>query len=193
MAMSFDERMTRTRQAEQLQEYRLNEVKHLFRDARGGYKTQSLFHEMNQTNDNPVFTTKEHDIIRDDGLYIFSLKRLYTSIEDPTEYSHAMSILGSWDHWQRLCNNAVIGRLLNEARVELEVKIRSKAIRAMISTAEYEGSKGTGAAKYIAEKGWEGSKRGRPSKEEVEGRLKQDMAVTDSIRSDAERLGIKLN
>ena len=72
---------------------------------------------------------------------------------------------------------------------ELEIKIRSEGIRALVHTATEEGAKGTTAARYLADKGWL-SKRGRPSKEELAGEKKERTRIMDEITEDAKRLGI---
>jgi len=154
----------------------------------GSWLTKALFWEERHPDYTPEFTTKSEDMVKDGVTYI-SMKKLYLDYEDPTEYSFAIDVLGSWDHWQFLCASYTIGKHIQKWRDELEIKIKSKAIKAMIKSATQEGSKGTTAAKYIAEKGWE-KKAGRPSKAEVERQKKIHAGITSEIDEDAERLGI---
>ena len=159
-----------------------------YTDSRGHYRTKSLFVEEIQPQQvaegwEPVFT------LRGQAGYI-DIRELYLESNDPTEYEFAIAAFGNWGHLQHLIKNCKWFRShLHGWREELEVKIRSAAIRALMETAIYEGGRGTTAAKYIAEKGWE-KKRGRPSKEEVEKQKKIEAALMDEIHEDAERLGL---
>ena len=77
---------------------------------------------------------------------------------------------------------------INKYREELEIKIRSGAIKALICTAAHEGSKGTAAAKYIADKGYDKRKAGAPSKAEKAREMKVHTKISDEVKEDFERL-----
>jgi hypothetical protein len=52
------------------------------------------------------------------------------------------------------------------------------------------------ALRLILQKEWEDkpkNTKGRPTKEEVEGQLKQDAEIQKQLEEDAERIGLKLN
>jgi hypothetical protein len=53
-----------------------------------------------------------------------------------------------------------------------------------------ESSAGATASKWLAEKGY-APKRGRPSKEEKAGYLKQEERINDAIEEDLKRVGLK--
>jgi len=161
------------------------------KDSIGRFLTHAMFFEtrIKASGYEPTFTLKEQDHTYEDIDYV-SMRRLYLEMEDPTEYEFAITTLGSWDHWQRLCNSAAIFEHISRWREELETKVRAKAIKAMISTATNDGAKGTTAAKWLATAGWKEGK-GRPSKAKVKGELKKAAQVVSLVSEDASRLGLK--
>ena len=158
-------------------------------DRSGRFRTKSLFFEQitvtaRESGYEPVFTLK-----RKEHKGLPSLKELYMSYEDPTEYDFAMGVFNSWDHWKHLCSVVWFQPFISAWREEVEVRMRSAAIKAINETAINEGAKGTAAAKYIAEKGWE-KRAGRPSKEEIKRQQRIHAGISSEINEDAERMGI---
>lgn len=137
--------------------------------------TQGLFLEIGYT-DFAVFTLKDDDCVYKGVMYP-SLKKLYLEMEDVGEYTFATTYLLGWQHWQRMCNNKQIVKHIDEWRYELELKLRSKAIKAVLDKTKTE--QGINAAKWIAEKGWDKGRVGRPSKqeEEREKRIQSELDV----------------
>ena len=156
-----------------------------FKDVMGRFRTLSLFYELNTTDLPSVFTLKE----REHKGYP-SLKQIFLSYTDPTEYTFAMEVFGSWTGWQKISESAEIKKHVDQWREELEIKIRAEAIKAIAETAVTEGAKGTAAARWIAEGNWKG-RRGRPSKAEVERERKIQAGIQDDISDDIERMGLK--
>ena len=160
-----------------------------FKNTQGQWLTKSLFVEWNMSHlvsSDPLFSIKSYDHEKD-GVEYPSLKKLYLSFSDPTEYEFAEKVLGGWEHWTRMLSSPEIAAMVEEWREELEVKLRSEAIGHLQALAR--GDKGMAAAKYLAERGWE-SKRGRPSKEEVERQKRVHAGISKTVSDDAERLGI---
>ena len=147
-----------------------------YKDDLGRYKTQGLFLEDKYDREMAVFTYDGEDKVYKGKTYI-SLKKLYLEHGDPKEYSFARKYLYDWKHWQRMCKNAVIGRHIDEWRKELELDLVSEGISAIISLALDKDS--YQAAKWMSEAGWTKEKVGRPSKEAVEGKVKE-MAEEDA-------------
>ena len=96
------------------------------------------------------------------------VKEMFLDARDPSEYEAAMRIVGDWDHWQQLRNHPYIKPHVDKWQKELEIKLRSEAIKRMVEHSKAPG--GTAAAKWLADKGYAGDvpkrKVGRPVKEE---------------------------
>lgn len=137
--------------------------------------TQGLFLEI-QYGELAVFTLKDDDYEYNGKLYP-SLKKLYLEMEDIGEYEFATTHLLGWAHWQRMCDNKQLRKHIDEWREELELKLRSRAIKAMKDKIASE--QGINAAKWIADKGWAKKGVGRPNKqeEEREKRLQEKLDI----------------
>lgn len=152
-------------------------------DSMGKFRTQSLFLELGYGTE-ALFTLKDQDHEHDGKIYP-SMKRLYLEFEDPTEYEFANTVLLNWKHWQRMCENKVIRKHIDEWREELEVKLRSQAIRDAIQ----EAKKGHfQAAKWVADRGWSTRGAGRPTKAEVEHEKRIQSRLDNDYSADVVRL-----
>ena len=80
------------------------------------------------------------------------LKNVYIEMSDPTEYLPAMALTGDWQHWQAIRNHHKLKHIFDFWAQELEMKLKSEAVRTMISQSMQPG--GTAAAKWLAEKGY---------------------------------------
>lgn len=157
----------------------------LYTDAVGRFRTKSLFVETIDKQQLKSMTPPYS--LKGRSGYI-DLHDLYIEQTDITEYKFAMTAFGSWKHFQHLASLKWFRIYLAEWREELEVKMRSMAIVNIMEAAS-EGSRGTSAAKWIADRGWE-KKRGRPSKEEVARELRVSARIKDDVTDDAKRLGL---
>jgi hypothetical protein len=155
-----------------------------FKDSGGRPITQALFLEIGYT-DNAYYTLKDEDYEYKGKVYP-SLKRLFLDCEDPTEYHFATTYLLGWQHWQRMCKNKVLSKHFSEWREELELKVRSQAIRDIIDMSADE--RGFQAAKYLADKGWDKGKVGRPKKDTSEHDRAVEDALNDEFSADVVRL-----
>ena len=152
-------------------------------DVMGKMRTQSLFLELGY-GDEACFTLKDEDY-EYNGKNYPSLKRLYMECSDPTEYKFATEHLLGWKHWQRMCDNKLIRKHIDEWRDELEVKLRSEAILDAIS----EARKGHfQAAKWVADRGWSTKGAGRPTKAETERQKKIEERIEDEYKGDVVRM-----
>ena len=140
-----------------------------FKDSRGKYITQGLFLEDRYNTDLAVFTLDGEDK-KYKGKTYPSLKKLYLKHADPVEYDFANTNLFDWDHWQRMCNNSFL-RTHDKWRRELELSLMSEGVQVMIQISS-EG-KSYQAAKYLADHGWVTGKKGRPSKDDVDAKIKE--------------------
>lgn len=154
-------------------------------DSMGRPLTQSLFLEVGYS-EFAVYTLKEYDHTYN-GVVYPSLKKLYLKEEDPTEYTFADKYLLGWQHWKRLNENKALSKHFEEWREELELKIRSQAVRDMMNLCASE-SGNFSAAKFLADRGWDKRAAGRPSKAEKERQLRIEDRIKEDFDADIVRL-----
>jgi len=155
------------------------------KDSVGRYRTQSLFREMNYGNTefDPLYTLKDEDPKGE----LPSLKQMYIEASDPTEYDFALAAFGEWHHWQLLSELPWMEEYVYQWRTELEIKIRSEAVKVIVK--ESESGKGKyNAAKFLSDAGWLEKKRGRPSKSEIDRQVKVKAGIEKAIQEDLERI-----
>lgn len=159
-------------------------IKGQLKDKMGRYRTQSLFVEHKHPEYPAPFTLKEYD-----HKGAVSMYRKYMEISDPTEYTVAKQLLGSWKHWTLLSEAAWFRPLLDEWRTELQVKLTRQRLQEM-SDAAANGN--VTASKWLDDKfGLKAvSKRGRPSNDERKAHLKAAAAESDMVLEEATRLGL---
>ena len=137
----------------------MNIDKTKMKDDKGRYFTQGLFLEIGYGK-YAVYTFKEDDYTYKGKVYP-SVKKAYLEMEDPTEYEFAKKYFVDWTHWKKICENKVLRVEIDKWREELELQIRSQAIRDIINNST-EGS--YQASKYLADRGWDKNAVGRPNK-----------------------------
>lgn len=149
------------------------------KDSVGRYLTRALFKELasKETRDKfpPVFTLEDARII-------------YLEAEDPTEYIPSQKLLGSWQHWLVLLESPDVRFHIDRWREELEVRLRSKGVMEILDISK--GDKGFQAAKWLADKGWESKKAGRPTKEKVNYNKRVEATMKKEYEDDAKRLSL---
>lgn len=158
--------------------------KSLFKDKSGKPCTQTLFLELKYDTDFAVYSVKDQDYEYQGKLYP-SIKRLYLQMEDVTEYEFANKYFLGWNHWQRMCENKLIRKEIDEWREELEIKLRARAVQQMIaqaSTGSYQ------ASKWLADRGWSTRAAGRPSKLEIDQEKAKQERIADEYGFDINRL-----
>lgn len=150
----------------------------------GNYITQQLFVDFGYDETAAQYTVTKEDRLYN-GTFYPSLYRRYMEIADPTEYEFATQCLYDWEHWQRIVNNKMLSERLGiaEWREELEVKLRSAAVRNVLNQA----SENFSAAKWAADRGWD-VRRGRPSKEEKARESSIKSKIEKSIADDSARI-----
>lgn len=113
----------------------------------------------------------------------------YMSMADPTEYSTAMALIGNWEFWNKLKESASVGPYMKAWKEELEIMLRSKGMIALMQQAEKGNAQ---AARYLADGEYFIAKKGRKSKAEREAEEHLNKAVSERVRFDMERLGLKV-
>lgn len=197
MTDSMNEENMRNKATETLPPYKLDMSK-----LKGGHTgmmlTESLFKERSKFKyDKTLFTMAEQD---DMTKGFHSFYRLYMEIGDMTEYEQAMQLLGSTQHWERLCRCPWFKPFLKKCRTDLKNKERSKAIEQIKVTAMNTDSDSIRlqALKFLAKEGVElldkepkstaKTGRGRPTNAEKEGELKRISVEEKELQDDYERV-----
>lgn len=160
-----------------------------FKDKQGRYLTKGLFREMNETKGiKAIYTLSDEP---KEGF--ISAREVYLNANDPSEYQVALDMVGSWEHWKRLCECDWFMEHVIKWREELELKLRSSALKAIVNQSVKDGKEAVSAAKYIVEGGWKGvgNKRGRPSKEEVKREARIQAELSSELEDTMRRLGIQ--
>ena len=177
---------------EQIRQMSADDLRPYFKDVLNRWRTASLFEETceDPAKYPPIFTLKD-----DDTASCVSLKRLYLAMEDVTEHRFATACLGSWEHWEAITNSWILKPHLEKWRELLELQLRAKYLSLIKEQAEGgDGPNALNATKYLLETttSFANKKRGRPSKGEKEAALKREVRDSQSIKNDAERLGLKV-
>lgn len=159
--------------------------KEKMKDEKGRYIVQGLFLEDRYNTDLAMFTFdgshKEYK-----GKTYYSLKKLYLDLMDPVEYIFATEYLVDWPHWQRLCNNAIIGRHVEQWREELSLKLASEGAMQMVNLAlEKESYQAT---KWLSDRGWDVKEKGRPSKSQIDEAIKKKADEMSEWDEDHQRI-----
>lgn len=160
--------------------------KEKLKDTMGRPLTQSLFLEIGYNVQYAVYTLNDEDKEYDGRIYP-SLKRLYLECEDPTEYNFAITHLLGWNHWLRLNENKVLKPYFDEWRVEMEVMLRSEAVRAIMDLTTSDNTNFQ-AAKWLADGQWSKRGAGRPSKADIERETSIRTRIGDELNFDIERM-----
>lgn len=114
---------------------------------------------------------------------------VFIECEDTTEYEPALKLVGSWQEWEKIKrNHAEFRANLEDWHEELKVKLRSRSIRKIQELAEGDNAAALNAAKWIAEEGAYGKKRGRPTKSQKQ-KVYEEMA-NETAETKAEKARI---
>jgi hypothetical protein len=185
-----------------------------YKDSNGKWRTVSLFVETfdplqrgpdgEQTwqKFTPIFTLREHPfnippsspfLDRYNPPIIPSLREIYLSYNDPTEYQFATEVLYSTYHWKHLCGLTWFKPYIEEWRRTLVQKLRGIGIAKMVEVAGGSDPKfALMAGKWLGEgKFAEPEVKGRPSKQEVAQSMRQEKDIEKIFEDDAKRLGIE--
>jgi hypothetical protein len=166
------------------------------RTPQGKLRTKSLFWELSYMDtSSAIFTLREDDIVKD-GRNMVSLRKLYLSYcaTDPTEYTFAWQVFGSWETWQQLSRSNYLSKDIAVWRREVETKIKSEAIRSIAEEMRSGGRSSFGAAKLLLERGWLDDKSASKAKQKLAEKEEDELnkEALSLLSEDAERLGIRV-
>lgn len=119
-------------------------------------------------------------------------RKTFVEERDITGYKWAMKYLHSWEHWERLqkCKWFVVE--VQRWQEELRVLLRQEALAKIQEIAASGSPQAYQAAKFLANQEWDKPtrNRGRPSKEELKGELRDAARALSREEEDAERIGL---
>lgn len=148
----------------------------------------SLFWEFRKPPYPFLWTLRDEDIERD-GVVIPSLSRIYMNYPHIPghEYEFAIDHFKHWDHWVKLCTTSALRVYVEAWREELDIKNKAIQIKNLVTAAKIGD---VSASKYLAEGKYDmqAPKRGRPSKEEKEGHIKQAKAEAADMSETIDRV-----
>lgn len=163
-----------------------------FKNATGNFLLQGLFYETTLSDKSSVvYTLKDAEHQGYPSLY-----QLYMEEGDPTEYLFANKYLSGWAHWERLCECTWFQEYVLRWRKELELALRAKALKNIMTTADGAGRDAFQASKFLLEGNWLSAKNqkvGRPSKEAIRQAANEHFEHNRRLQEDAERVLGKLN
>ena len=160
-----------------------------FKGPTGIYLTRALFFEQTLADKSTVLYTLKNE----DHEGYPSLYRLYMETNDPTEFTFANEHLDGWAHWETLCECTWFKPYLDRWRKELSLRIKAEAIRRIALEAKSTSKNAFSANKFLVTEGWavreeSPTKRGRPSKKELEDTKNQILAQDQELNEILQRL-----
>lgn len=121
-----------------------------------------------------------------------NLGREYLADCDPTGYTTSTRIFGDYGYWKHLMKAAWFRDAVAIWDEELEAKLYAQGLAKIRELANSDDKGALTAAKFLANKEFKlnasGPKRGRPSNEEVEGKLAQVAQELSEVNEDAARI-----
>lgn len=148
----------------------INEVPFMeYKDTRGRWITQALFVEYRKPNIKAKYTLYGKDRVVDGETFV-SMKKLYLDYGDSAEFLFVTEVLcTSWEHWEKIINNALLRPHIDQWRKELQLKKMAEKLR---NTEALADNGNFNANKYLIEQGWKPKKEKiEVTKEEVEQQL----------------------
>lgn len=121
-----------------------------------------------------------------------NLGREYLNDCDPTGYTTSTRIFGEYGYWKYLLKASWFREAVRIWDEELDAKLYAQGLAKIRDLANSDDKGALTAAKYLANKEFKldrkGPVRGRPSNEEVEGRLVQEAQEKSELEDDAARI-----
>lgn len=156
----------------------------IFKNSNGRYRTSDLFEEFNISEYPAYWTLKGVDT------KLPSLKKIFLSYEDITEYDFAVDHFEDFAHWEEISRSPRIKEHVEQWRKELLLKIKARALKGIIHDAVKDNK--FECNKFLLTNGWvdktEGPKRGRPSKEEIKQELHRQAETEKDLMDDLNRI-----
>ena len=158
----------------------------MFKDAKNGWITVGLIYELANYNVKHAKFTLDEEDKEIDGVKLKSLRKLFLSFADPTEYAFATTVLGGWTHWEAMKKSEKFQPYYESMRDELDVRLQSIGFQSLYEKA-VEGD--YNSSKLLLKKEWETKRRaGAPSNNEKKGIRKEMTKQWNKQVSDLEKV-----
>jgi hypothetical protein len=159
-----------------------------YRDFQGRLLSSKLFYERTTPDkrDKVLYTLKDQDHEGYKSLYL-----LYMESNDLTEYTFANDYFESYEHWLAITKQDWFKPFLERFRRDLETKVRSTALRAIIRESQSGSKNAFTANKFLIERGWvdkEKNTKGRPTKEDIKQAAMEQADSTKRLEEDFLRI-----
>lgn len=156
-----------------------------FRNDQNRLYGRELFLEFNTIPGVARYTLKDHDY---QGCQ--SLKQLFLSARDTTEYLFANQYFDGWQHWDNIQKQAWMAPYVTQWRNELALLLEAEQIARLIKTSEGTSKEAFAAQKYLRDLFGKkaGPGRGRPSNEEIQKAARQIADESQTLAEEAERV-----
>jgi len=169
------------------------------------YPTKSLIYELNGYDPSlAYFTLMDDDVVvrvepSGDTKTLLSLRRAYIECRDPQEGIFASRYFYSYAHWIAVSELLNVREEVAEWRRELEMILKSEALKIIVREAEEDGKNAYEANKFLlTSKFWDkedktpkgDTKRGRPSKAEIAARLQEETDLEKRLKADMQRINV---
>lgn len=134
----------------------------------------------------PMYTLSDEDI-EDDGVYYYSIRRLYLNKGDMTEYSFGETYFYNYKHFEHLMKSQYFSDIIISARKELDLKLTGELLKKIQEKASLGD---LNAQKFLVSRSWEPqeAKRGRPSTRQIKTEAKKLLKEMTPFDEDYERI-----
>lgn len=154
---------------------------------RGVAVTRSLFADVNESPYNILRLGEEVEFLSEEAKELPLLRDYYREWcrIDPTEYTFAMEVFGSWDFWETLSSQKDMKPELEKWRKEIALFHKSRAVK-NIAVEAIEGKSSFQANKWLYDNGYVSEKPRKEVKNETKPKVRKEVA------EDMARLGLKV-
>ncbi len=149
-----------------------------FKSAQNNWLVQALFHEgLTRSEIKPLY-------------YLDDVRKEYLKLGDLTGVKLANKMFGGWQHFQHMLNTTWFKEHFDMWYEELVTMKVAEHLEKIEQIAREDTAQAFQAAKFLVTKEYMESptKRGRPSKDEITGNLKQEVRKLDAAKQDLQRM-----
>ena len=148
--------------------------------------TGKFYYQRDKGRANSRYFIDNHPEVQEEWYEVFM------RLKDPTGYAFAREMFESWDDYQIFYKNSKTFRdLLDKWKDELNIRLRSEMIQALVEDATENGKTASSSAKYVLEKlveNEEEEKKAKRKKQEEQEKKKQQMDKNKKVKEDIDKV-----